>query len=255
VDENQKPRENFALADVFGVDYVSEVTTYAYDAAGKQREGNAVTTYLESAGHPLAEALAQGTVGLPGPFITIRETTAQQVMRYRLPLLAEDVAHDQWVGWGAPPPGPQTAGTAVAFNKFGKGQSLYLGVPIFWAMHWRAFWIQNWIPGLIRQLVPNPLAELRTDPFSEYVHGTLFHDAGKQLILVQLLDTAQLATKGELRATPAIEISIDPRRLKVTAAQVVWPKTKALQITEHHGKTRILLEKPDRYTALYLKLG
>jgi hypothetical protein len=255
LDENHKQRENFALADVFGVDYVSEVTTYAYDATGKQREGNAVTTYMESAGHPLAEGLAKGTVGLPGPFISIRETTAQHVMRYRLPLLAEDVAHDQWVGWGAPPPGPQTAGTAVAFNKFGKGQSLYLGVPIFWAMHWRAFWIQNWIPGLIRQLVPNPLAELRTEPFSEYVHGTLFHDAGKQMILVQLLDTTQLATKGELRPTPEIEISIDPRRLKVTAAQVVWPKTKALQITEHHGKTRILLEKPDRYTALYLKLG
>ena len=135
-------------------------------------------------------------------------------MRYRLPLLAEDVPHDQWVGWGAPPPGPQTAGTAVAFNKFGKGQSLYMGVPIFWAMHWRAYWIQKWIPGLIRQLVPNPLAELRTDPFSEYVHGTLFHDAGKQLILVQLLDTMQLATKGELRPTPEIEISIDPRPIE-----------------------------------------
>jgi hypothetical protein len=255
LDENHKQRENFALADVFGADYVSEVTTYAYDATGKQRDGNAVTTYMESAGHPLAEALGQGTVGLPGPFITIRETTAQAVMRYRLPLLAENVAADQWVGWGAPPPGPQTAGTAVVFNKFGKGQSLYLGVPIFWAMHSRAFWIQNWIPGLIRQLVPNPLAELRTDPFSEYVHGTLFHDAGKQLILVQVLDTMQLATKGESRPTPEIKISIDPRRLKVTAAQVVWPKTKALQITEHLGKTHILLEKPDRYTALYLKLG
>jgi hypothetical protein len=214
LDENHKQRENFALADVFGVDYVSEVTTYAYDETGKQREGNAVTTYMESAGHPLAEALAQGTVGLPGPFITIRETTGQEVMRYRLPLLAENVSRDQWVGWGAPPPGPQTAGTAVAFNKFGKGQSLYLGVPIFWAMHWRAHWIQSWIPGLIRQLVPNPLAELRTDPFSEYVHGTLFHDAAKQLILVQLLDTMQLATKGELRPTPEIEISIDPRRFR-----------------------------------------
>ena len=255
LDENHKQRENFALADVFGVDYVSQVTTYAYDAAGKQREGNAVSTYMESVGHPLAEALSKGTVGLPGPFITIRVTTAQEVMRYRLPRLAEDVTHDQWVGWGAPPPGPQTAGTAVAFNKFGKGQSLYVGVPIFWAMQWRAFWIQKWIPGLIRQLVPNPLAELRTDPFSEYVHGTLFHDEGKRLILVQLLDTMQLATKGELRPTPEIEISLDPHRLKVTAAQVVWPKTKALQITEHHGRTRILLEKPDRYTALYLKLG
>ena len=117
--------------------------------ASREKE-TPISTYMESTGHSLAEALSKGTVGLPGPFITIKATTAQEVMRYRLPLLAEDVTHDQWVGWGAPPPGPQTAGTAVAFNKFGKGQSLYLGVPIFWAMQWRASWIQNWIPGLIR---------------------------------------------------------------------------------------------------------
>jgi hypothetical protein len=255
LDEHYKPRDNFALADVFGVDYVSEVTKYAYDATGKQREGNPISTYMEPAGHPLAEALSKSTVGLPGPFVTIKPTTAQEVMRYRLPLLAEDVPHDEWVGWGAPPPGPQTAGTAVAFNTFGKGQSVYLGVPIFWAVQGRASWIQNWIPGLIRHLVPNPLAEIRTDPFSEYLHGTFFHDANKQLVLVQLLDTIQLATKGELRPTPEIELSIDPRRLRVTAAQMVWPTTKDLQITRRDGKTRIRLEKPDRYTALYLKLG
>ena len=39
-------------------------------------------------------------------------------------------------------PGAETAGTAVAFNRFGKGQSLYIGAPIFWAMEWRAEWIQ-----------------------------------------------------------------------------------------------------------------
>ena len=255
VDENHKQRENFALADVFGVDYVSEVTKYAYDATGKQRDGNPISTYLEPAGHPLAEGLSKSTVGLPGPFVTVKGTTAQEVMRYRLPLFAEDVPHDQWVGWGAPPPGPHTAGTAVAFNKFGKGQSLYLGVPIFWAMHWRASWIQNWIPGLIRQLVPNPLAEIRTDPFSEYVHGTFFHDAGKRLVLVQLLDTVQLATKGELRATPEIEISFDPRRLRVTAARVVWPKTRDLAVARDGRRGRIVIEKPDRYTAIYVKTG
>jgi len=255
LDEHYKQRDNFALADVFGLDYVSEVTKYAYDATGKQREGNPISTYMEPVGHPLADALSKSTVGLPGPFVTIKATTALEVMRYRLPLLAEDVPHDQWVGWGSPPPGPQTAGTAVAFNRFGKGQSLYLGVPIFWAVQGRASWIRNWIPGVIQHLVSNPLGEIRTDPFSEFVHGTFFHDAGKQLVLVQLLDTIQLATKGELRPTPEIELSIDPRRLKVTGAQIVWPKTRDLLITRRDGRTRIRLEKPDRYTALYLKLG
>ena len=255
LDENLKPRTNFAFADVLGVDYLSEETKYAYDQTGKQREGNAVTTYLETAGHPLAALLSKGNVGLPGPFIHVKETTAEAVMGYRLPLLAEDVSRDLWVGWGPPPPGAETAGTAVAFNRFGRGQSLYLGVPIFWAMQFRASWIQRWIPDLIRLLVPNPLVALRSNPFSEYVHGTFFHDENKGRILVQILDAVQLATKGELRPTPNVEISFDPGRLKVRGAQVIWPKMKELPIKVDGRRGRIVLEKPDRYTALYLKLS
>lgn len=253
LDESRKPRSNFALADVFGVDYVSEETKYAYDANGKQRPGNDITTYLESTGHPLAATISRGTVGLPGPFIRLKTTTAQTVMRYRLPLLAEDVAHNRWVGWGAPPPGPETAGPAVTFNRFGKGQALYLGVPIFWAMQWRAFWIQTWIPTLIRTLVPTPLVELRTEPFSEFVHGTFFHDEERQLVLVQVVDTVQLATEGEIRPTPDVHITVDRSRLNVTAAQVIWPKVRDLAITGHGTTAQIVIEKPDRYMALYLR--
>jgi len=255
LDDRQRQRNNFALADVLGVDYLTEDTDYAYDSTGKQREGNAVTTYLESTGHPLAGLVSQGTVGLPGPFLKIKETTAQAVMRYRLPLLAEDASRNLWVGWGAPPPGPQTAGTAVAFNKFGKGQSVYLGVPIFWGMQFRAAWIQSWIPGLIRELVPKPLAELRTEPFSEFVHGTFFHDEERQLILVQVLDAIQLATKGEMRTTPDITISVNSEHLKITAARILWPKVRDLTVTRQSGKANILLEKPDRYMMIALKLA
>jgi hypothetical protein len=255
LDEEHQQRKNFALADVFGFDYAGEETAYAFDASGKQREGNAVSTYLESAGHPLAELIAKGTVGLPGPFVKMKETTAQVVMRYRLPLLAEDVPHNKWVGWGPIPPGPGTAGTAVAYSRFGKGQSVYVGAPIFWAMEWRAEWIQAWIPWLIRKLIPSPLAELRTNPPSEFVHGSFFHDVEKDLILVQVLDAVQLATKGEMRPTPDVEITFDADRLRVTAARVVWPKKRDLVVVRDGRRARILLEKPDRYTAIYLKKG
>jgi hypothetical protein len=253
LDAEHQQRKNLALADVFGVDYAGEETAYAFDASGKQREGNAVSTYLESAGHPLAELIAKGTVGLPGPFVKMKETTAQVVMRYRLPLLAEDVPHNKWVGWGPIPPGPGTAGTAVAYSRFGKGQAVYVGAPIFWAMEWRAEWIQAWIPWLIRKLIPSPLAELRTNPPSEFVHGSFFNDVEKDLILVQVLDAVQLATKGEMRPTPDVEITFDADRLHVTAARVVWPKTRDLAVARDGRRARILLEKPDRYTAIYLK--
>ena len=155
-DENRKMRSNFALADVFGVDFAGEERKYAYNADGVIRPGNFTSIYLESAGHPLAKMLAVSTVGLPGSFVKLKRTTADEVMRYRLPFMVEDVAHIHWFNWGPPPPGTETAGTAVALNRFGKGQALYLGVPIFWAMNSRLHWIRTWIPEFMRQLVPNP---------------------------------------------------------------------------------------------------
>jgi hypothetical protein len=255
LDEHHQPRANFALADVFGADYLSEDTDYAYDQAGKQRDGNAVTTYLESNGHPLAGLVSQGTVGLPGTFLKLKETTGTQVMRYRLPLLAEDVARNLWVGWGSPPPGSQTAGTAAVFNKFGKGQSFYLGARLFWAMQFRAEWIKRWVPALIRQLAPSPLAELQSSPFSEFVHGTFFHDEDRRLILVQLLDAVQLATHGESRPTPNIELTLDSKRLKIAAARTVWPAARDLTLRKDGRATRILIENPARYSALLLQLA
>ena len=254
LDENHRTRSNFPLADVFGVDYVAEDNKYAYNAEGKLRPGDFTSTYLESAGHPLAKILAVSTVGLPGSFLRLKRTTAEEVMRYRLPFMVQDMARHEYFNWGPPPPGSETAGTAVAYNKFGHGQSLYLGVPIFWAMQWRPYWIQKWVPALIRQLVPHPLAELRTKPFSEYVHGTFFYDPTKHFVLVQVLNTVELATKGELRPAPKIEIRVDSRRLAVAGARVVWPRQQNLPIVEREGKTSVVLQNLSRYAALYLKL-
>lgn len=255
LNEKRQPRSNFPLADVLGVDFISEERKYAYDAEGQLRPGDFTSTYLESAGHRLARPLAVSTVGLPGAFLRLKRTTAEEVMRYRLPFMVQDLKKNEWFNWGPPPPGSETAGTAVAYNKFGKGQSLYLGVPIFWAMNWHPLWIQEWIPLVMRQLVPEAIAELRPEPFSEYVHGTFFYDQSKRFILVQALNTVALATQEETRSAPDVVLRINPRKLKVTGARMVWPKKRDLTVTTESGKTRITLKTPERYTALFLKLA
>ena len=63
VDESKERRKNFPLADVLGVDFESEVRTYAYDRDGHFKKG-VIQTYLESSGHPLTKSLAVSTVGL-----------------------------------------------------------------------------------------------------------------------------------------------------------------------------------------------
>jgi hypothetical protein len=126
LDEKRHERSNFALADVFGVDYVSEERKYAYDSEGKLRQ-KFISTYLESGGHPLAAFLGKDSVGLPGTFLRLKTRTAQEVMRYLLPYMVQDLKHYRWYNWSSPPPGPETAGPAVTYNEFGKGQALFMG--------------------------------------------------------------------------------------------------------------------------------
>jgi hypothetical protein len=107
----------------------------------------------------------------------------------------------------------------------------------------------------MRQLVRRPIAELRPEPFSEYVHGTFFRDASEKFILVQVLNTIELVTKGEYRPAPQVIIKVDPARLKVSGARLVWPKEKELEVVSKDGATQVVLAAPSRYIALYLKVA
>ncbi|MBI3666960.1 MAG: hypothetical protein HY236_12205 [Acidobacteria bacterium] len=255
LDENHKPRSNFPLADVFGADYVSEERKYAYNQKGNLKRG-VIQTYLESTGHFLAKMLAVSTVGLPGAFLNIQTRPgAQAVMRYRLPFMVEDLENHKWFNWGPPPPGKERGGTAVVYNKFGNGQCVYLGVPIFQEVNRRLFWMRQWIPELLRQLVPDPVAELHFRSLPEYLHGTFFWDKSRRFVLVQILNAVELATDGQFAAVPEAEIRVNSRKLHVKAARVVWPTERDLEVSTASGITRILVPAPARYTALYLKLA
>ena len=213
-DEKRQARSNFALADVFGVDYESEEHKYAHEGMAERHAGDYTSIFLESAGHRLAEMLAVSTVGMPGTFLRLKRTSGEEVMRYRLPFMVEDVPHNHWFNWGPPPPGTESGGTAVVYNRFGKGQSLYVGVPLFWAMQFRPFWIRAWVPDLMRRLVKEPIAEVRPEPFTEYMHGTFFYDQAGKHVLVQVLNTGEGAMEGEYRGIPRVRMNVDGKRLE-----------------------------------------
>jgi hypothetical protein len=254
IDEKGQPRSNFPLADVFGVDLVSEDKKYAYDPSGKFKE-DVISIYLESTGHALSKSLAVSTVGLPGSFLRLRQTSGQEVLRYRLPFMIEDMANHKWFNWGPPPPGPEMGGPAAVFNDFGKGQSLYVGVNLFQAMSGKLFWIRSWVPEVMRLLLPQPVAELRSVVFPEYVHGTFFWEQDRRSLLVQVLNAIELTTQGEFREVPAVEIRINSARIKIKSAKVLWPSEQELPIRNGPGSANITLPSPARYTALRLQFA
>ena len=265
LDGQRRARSNFALADVLGVDYESEEKKYAYDAEGNFKE-DVVQTYLDSTGHPLTKSLATSTVGLSGTFLRVKKRAgAEEIFRYRLPWMVEDLKNDKWFNWGPPPPGKETGGTAGVYHKFGKGQVVYLGVPLFEALHGALgavvfdrrdrFWIRKWVPRLVRQLVPHPIAELESKVLGEFVHGTFFYDQSRRYVLVQILNAIELATEAQYVTVPEVRIRLNPQRLNVAAARVVWPREQDLEVVSRDGKLHVAVPRPERYTALYLKLA
>ncbi len=249
-DEKFTPRSNFALADVLGVDFDGEERKYAYDSAGKVKE-DVTAIYLESAGHALAKSLAVSTVGLPGSFVRVRCQTAQEVMRFRLPLMVEEMDKDRWFNWGPPPPSAEMVPHAVTLNRFGRGQALYAGVQLFRAMNSRPFWIRRWVPELVRSLTPDPVLELRSLPNSEFVHATYFWDKNRKFVIVQIVNAVELATSCELRTVPRVEIRFQPRRLAVKGARMVWPSEGLIPL---RGNS-VVLENVGRYSVLLLKVA
>jgi hypothetical protein len=254
LDEHRAKRQNFALADVLGANFVSEERKYAYDPEGTLKEG-VVQTYLESSGHPLARMLAESTVGLSGAFLRLEKRPgAEEIMHYRLPFMVENLAANKWFNWGPPPPGKGEAGPAVLFNRFGRGQAVYSGAPIFQEMSAKMFWFQKWLPWLVRELVPDPIAELRFGALPEQVHGTFFWDRSKRFVLVQILNSIELATRAEFIDIPYAEIRWNPSRLRVSGARMVWPKEQDFEIPT--SKTPALrVPSPGRYMAIYLKVA
>jgi hypothetical protein len=256
VDENKERRKNFPLAETLGVDFESEERTYAYDSEGHFKKG-VIQTYLESTGHPLTKSLAVSTVGLSGPFLKLKiRPGAQELLRYRLPMMIEDLPNYKWFNWGPPPPGRESGGTAAVFNRYQKGQAVYLGAPIFQAVtNDKLFWTRKWIPSLVRQLIPNPIAELTFSDLPEYLHGTFFWDKNKRFVLVQILNGVELATEAEFIDISNAEIRLNPEKLNIRGARVVWPTERSLEVGRDRGRILISVPKPSRYTALYLKLA
>lgn len=122
-------------------------------------------------------------------------------------------------------------------------------------MQFRPYWIKAWIPELMRQLVKEPIAELRPEPFTEYLHGTLFFDKAGKEPLVQVLNTEQAVMDGEYGGTPQVRIGVDGKRLKVRGARTVGSEEEELEVRPRGGRPEVVLQNPARYAALLLKLA
>jgi hypothetical protein len=96
---------------------------------------------------------------------------------------------------------------------------------------------------------------VRPEPFTEYFHGTFFYDNTGEQLLVQLLNTVELAMDGEYRGGSA---SADPSGWEAVKD---CERADGLADGANAGspsrgeRTETVLENPPRCAAVLLKLA
>src|SRR5947207_10057381 len=86
----------------------------------------------------------------------------------------------------------------------------------------RRWWVS--CEGADRRVAPGAVFPIRARNF-------VLHQS-KKFILVQVLNTLELATEGEYREIAKVRLGVDANRLKVTGARMVWPEQKDLEVRE-----------------------
>jgi hypothetical protein len=230
-DERGQRRENFLLADVLGVDYVEEVTKYA----GKDGPG----IDLQPTGHALSDLLGRGEVAILGAdarrqpaycsFVRV-QGPPENLFDYRLPYLVPDLDEHVFQTWNPAPPGNEKIPQAVTVHRYGQGQALYVGVPMFQRWRPELYWMEEWIGGVVKQLVPRPAIRLEG---RGGLHATFFrHGPGR--LVVQMANSAVWTSRGQAAPARDLEIVGHGDRLPLRSARLVWPNQQPLKII--HGE-------------------
>lgn len=246
-----KERPNFLLADILGVSYVEEVTKYA----GKDGPG----IYLHSTGHPLSKSLGSGMVAIldasgkrdPAfcPFVSVHGP-AEDLADYRLPYLVPNLDKHIFDSWDPAPPGNTLVPQAATFHRFARGETVYLGLPLFRRYHPELYWIDRFVRGIIRQLVPDPSIRAEGDIGIQ----VSFFRQGPDRVIVQLLNSSVWTSKCRSSASPSVEIIGRKDKFSVRSAKILWPQIRTLAIVGRGHLWNVRVPDVSLYTIVEIQL-
>lgn len=229
VNEKGERRGNFLLADVLGVNYLEEETKYA----GKDGPG----IYFQTNGHPLSSFIGAGEVGIQGKssgpspafcsFIRV-EGPAESILDYRLPYLVPDLDKHIFHSWNPAPPGNEKVPRAATINHHGKGEAIYVGIPLFRRYEPELYWISEWIRGLITRLVPDPAVRVQG---SNGLHAGFFRQ-GPHRLLIQLVNSSVWTSHGATPGIRDLEIAGRADRFQARSARLLWPRDEVLALNK-----------------------
>ncbi len=239
-----KVKDNFDLADVFGLKYITTRKRFdtIFDDGSSLAPGSNFLRHLREFFEADPNMVIPGQnvkLWMPGPFVATQPTagTVKASLIIQTP--------GDLVGWGPMPTSRLTDIPAVHFNQFGKGKSVYISTPIFKIhtlptypfapapvidrFHGRPYgtplsrrgWITDLTQELLDELAPRPPIKVEGEPRLE---TTFFEQKHKNRLIVHLFTSTVDNLSGEASPLKPAKILI---RKDVHAPRNVysaWPK-------------------------------
>jgi hypothetical protein len=213
LDNDARPRSNFALADLLGVDHVGVCTDYRDQRAGG---------YMRFDEHPFFRNLARKDYNMWGDFLMVRVRDAEVVARVAEPLGVE--TRDSYVGWRSLPPGPTAEWPCVTIARRGRGTAIYCVAPLAQYGHDGERW-----PGLFIRGVAETIGldwGLRWEGPEIASEATFFEKDGK--LIVHILNQSIRHNDGVI--VPLRDCRIRCTSYRPIAASLVYPTQERLAI-------------------------
>jgi len=248
---------------VLGVDYEEEVQKYA----GKDGPG----IYFQSTGHPLSAFLGSGVMGilvlgwLPMgsipccPFVRVHGP-AENVLDYRLPYLVPDLDKHVADTWNSAPPGNEKIPQAATVHRYGDGNAVYVGVPIFrqyqmssvsnTSLRIPLHWVDEFVRRTVKELVHNP-------PIRIEGNGTVqaaFYRQGPQQLVVQMVNGGIWAIQDRAPEARDVEIVGRSDLFPIRSARLLWPKEQTLKVTKGQS-WRVQVPPVDLHAIVRIEIG
>jgi hypothetical protein len=228
-DEDGTDRSDFALADVFGVNYVRQEHRFVPNVSKKSGLYRGASLNFIPTANPLAAAAGGEPVGLPGPFVVTRGD-APELFRLAEPMFAEDISKGVFFHWFPPPMNPAAIHKGITLNRFGKGYGIYIPANLFEEYYREpAQWVRPWMSAVIGSLVPDPPLTVKEGSPLGVHHETFWTDRKTARALVLIANTSARVYNAELLPIRGARLAANMKQLPVRSAQIVWPKQQTLR--------------------------
>jgi hypothetical protein len=215
LDSHARPRENFALADLMGVDYVGVCTDYAPQKAGG---------YMRFDDHPFFAPLRKTDYIMYGDFIQVCARDAKVLARVAEPVGVE--TEDSFIGWNTLPPGDKADWPCVTVAQRGAGRVIYCIAPLGDYVQQRLRWPSVLIGGIAEALGVRCELTLEGPPGAS--EATFFRKDNK--LIVHVLNQSVRNNNGTV--VPLRSCRIHCPGCTPKAARTVFPRTRALRIAD-----------------------